>query len=238
TNYRSFLTALNAPADAPGDEASNPRLWFMRRLLTAMNELIYTETGIRANPDGELLTMPMAQRVRLSFDAWCDTGAWNELNRVATEHQGYDYRRDAPPELTKARGVVLRLMARQITNAIAAQSPGHHMTSPTGSSAESWRERWLSTSALIDLIKRNEYQFLFPRRQRYHDFTGGVGYYNTPYYSTNNPYGMTFPSVRDERHGWDVVERPFIFNILTGPLYWLGLVELGYGKGEPAGSAT
>ena len=37
----AFLAALNAPADAPADEASSPRLWFMRRLLTAMNELPY-----------------------------------------------------------------------------------------------------------------------------------------------------------------------------------------------------
>jgi hypothetical protein len=206
SNFKLFLAALNAPGDAPADEASSPRLWFMRRLLTAMNELLYAESGLRANPEGELLELPMAQRIKLAFNTWCDSGAWNELNRIATEHHGFDYRRDAPPELSKARSVVLRAMARL---------SGH-------------AERWVPVAQLVEFVKRVDYQFLFPRKQRYRDLTGSTGFYNTPYYATNNPYNMTFPTVRDERLGWDEVEQQVIHAMLGGPLHWLGLIELGY----------
>ncbi|MCL5999262.1 MAG: helicase-associated domain-containing protein, partial [Chloroflexi bacterium] len=84
----------------------------------------------------------------------------------------------------------------------------------------------------------SEHQFLFSRKQRYRDYTGGVGNYNTPYYATNNPYSMTFPTVKEERQGWDMVERQFIVNVLTGPLYWLGMIELGYRKGESPGEGV
>jgi len=35
--------------------------------------------------------------------------------------------------------------------------------------------------------------------------------------------------------GWTLVEQGFIVEILTGPLHWMGLVELGYNTGEQTG---
>ncbi|MCL4505683.1 MAG: helicase-associated domain-containing protein [Chloroflexi bacterium] len=222
SNFKSFLAALNAPADAPGDEASHARLWFMRRLLAEMGELDIDGAAFHPHPNGKLLILPIAQRIKLAFETWTASGAWNELNRIATEHQGYDYRRDAPPELAKARSAILRQMAHLATHAIAANQRGH----------------WFATAQLIELARRSEYQFLFPRKQRYIDLTGTSGYYNTPYYGTNNPYGMTFPTVQGEQQGWEAVERQVIVAMLSGPLHWMGLVNLGYRKGATPGEGV
>ncbi len=220
TNFKTFLAALNAPADAPGDEASNARLWFIRRLLAVMGELDSDGVAFRPADKGKLLTLPVAQRIRQAFDAWSGSGAWNELNRISTEHQGYDYRRDAPPELARARSAILRLIAR-----LAAHTAGQRMS-------------WTPTAQLIEQARRSEYQFLFPRRQRYIDMTGNSSFYDTPYYGGNNPFGMSFPTVNNEHKGWDAVERQVIVAMLTGPLHWMGLVNLGYSAGAAPGEGN
>jgi hypothetical protein len=219
SNFKTFLAALNTPADAANDEASNGRLWFMRRLLTMMGEITYSESMLTTNPAGGLLTIPMVQRVKRAFTTWSETGAWNELNRITVEHTGFDYRRDAPSELTKARAVVTRLITRLAT--------------PANST-----ERWIGTTQLIDQIRRTEYQFLFPRKFNYRDMSGGTSYYNTPYYNTNNPFNMSFPSVNDEKSGWEEVERKVIVSMLTGPLYWMGLLSLGYARSQTPGEGV
>jgi hypothetical protein len=235
TNFKNFLAALNMPADSPGDEGSNARLWFMRRLLVAMGNILYTDTftqtgtqmGMQANPQGDLLSLPVAERIKRGFEVWHDSGTWNELNRVATEHHGYDYRRDAPPELAKARSAILRLLTRLSASAIAATHSASQRPAP---------EAWVSTVQLIELARRQEYQFLFPRKVRpYYSYSGN---YSTPYYNANNPYNMDFPSIFDEQQGWDLVERQFIVNMLTGPLYWMGVVGLGYPKGTTPGEGV
>lgn len=221
TNFKAFLAALNMPADAPGDEASNPRLWFMRRLLTSMNELSMGKQGtLEPREESELLRLPMEKRIRLIYDLWSNSGAWNELNRISTDHQGYDYRREAQPELARARAVVLRLLTRLMTSAMTAQR--------TADSAAKthWLERWVKVEQLVALIKRAEYQFLIPRRVSYLSYGGDM--YSSPYYGPNNPYYMTFSNITDEDAGWDLVERQFIIKMLTEPLAWMGLVELGY----------
>ncbi|HEY3290599.1 MAG TPA: hypothetical protein VGK87_10770, partial [Anaerolineae bacterium] len=212
SNFKTFLAALNAPVDAPAEEATHGRLWFMRRLLSAMGELEQVANVIHPRLDGTLLTLPMAQRIQQAYETWSETGAWNELNRIQTEHQGYDYRRDAPPELSKARAAVLRAVAR-----LSATLP----------------DAWLSTAALIDSMRRSDYQFLFPRKYNYREMFGNTSLFGTPYYANNNPFNMSFPGVKDERSGWENVERQVIASMLTGPLYWMGLVSLGFNKGQP-----
>lgn len=213
SSFKTFLAALNAPAEAPADEATNGRLWYMRRLLNAMGELELAANCMRPNPEGSLLTQPMAQRIKLAFTAWSETGAWNELNRITTDHQGYDYRRDAPPELSKARAAVLRAIAR-----LSASIP----------------DAWIGATSLIEFIRRSDYQFLFPRKYNYREMYGSVSFFSTPYYANNNPFNMSFTGVKDERSGWENVERQVIVNILSGPLYWMGLISLGYDKVQSA----
>jgi hypothetical protein len=203
-SFRTMLAALNQ-SEAPADEQHNGRLWFMRRLLVAMRELSGSNLDhtLRINPSGKLLGLPMAQRIRWTFDTWRDSGAWNELGRLPSVASGIDPRRDAPLALGKARHVVLRAMSR-----LANSAP----------------DEWQDPLDLIGQLKRNEYQFLFERRHR--STYGGL--YTSPYYGPNNPYGLTFLDVKDEASGWKLIEHGFVINVLTGPLHWLGLVELGY----------
>ncbi len=225
-NFKTFLTAMNASADAANDEASNGRLWFMRRLLSKLGEIHPNENLITANLSGTLLLSPIAERVKRAFTAWNETGAWNELNRISNDHQGYDYRREAPPELTKARATILRAITRMATSA----SQTRHKAAPATSGEK--EEGWISTEQLIDQVRRSDYEFLFPRKFNYREMFGATGFYGTPYYSTNNPYGISFPSVNDEKSGWDAVERQVIVAMLAGPLFWMGLVSLGYAKNQ------
>lgn len=213
SGFKSFLTALNVASTLQNaDEQSNGRLWFMRRMLVQMHELQgdnFSDHLAVASPS-KLLTMPMAQRVRWAFESWRDGGVWNELLRLAGQSAGFDPRREAPAPLAKSRGVVLRTLAR-LGQATVGQ--------------------WQSTTTLISHIKKNEYQFLLERRRGY----GVGGLFASPYYSANNSYGVSFSVARDEASGWDVVERSFVIEMLTGPLHWLGVIDLGYGAGEQAG---
>ena len=65
SNFKALLAALNM-ADSPNDEAQNGKLWFMRRLLTAMHEFTGNnfDHELQVSPTGKLLNLPMAQRVR------------------------------------------------------------------------------------------------------------------------------------------------------------------------------
>lgn len=204
SGFRSLLAALNV-AESPADEQHNGRLWFMRRLLNTMHELSGTNFDhiLRVNPVSKLLGMSMPQRVKWCFDIWRDSGAWNELVRLPLPFTGVDMRRESPPALGKARLALLR--------ALTKLSAGHI-------------DEWLSPINLVVTMKRNDYPFLFERRHR--NNYGGL--YTSPYYGPNNPFGITFSNVKDEASGWDAVEAGFILNLLTGPLHWLGLVELGY----------
>jgi hypothetical protein len=207
-NFKTFLAALNLPTDAaqsPTDEASYARLWFMRRLLTALGEFLGThaDSFLSVRAESQLLAMPMRERIKTTYDVWRHSGAWNELLRLPVDHSGPDHRRDASPELGKARDILLRTIAKA--------AAGH-------------AEAWLSTEALVGQMRRSHYDFLFPRsKKRNYSYYGGP--YNSP---QNNAYGICFPSIYDEARGWSLVEQPFIINVLTGPLHWLGLVELGY----------
>jgi hypothetical protein len=210
SSFKAVLAALNM-TDSPAEEQTNGKVWFMRRLLTAMHEFVGNnfDHQLTANANSKLLGMSTAQRVKWAFDTWRDSGAWNELVRLPVPYSGVDVRRESAAALGKARIVVLRAISR-----LASGNPN-----------------WLPLTSLINQLKKNEYQFLFERRHR----TSYGGLYTSPYYGPNNPYGITFTTVKDEASGWNVVEYAFIVHILTGPLHWLGLVELGYDNGQERG---
>ncbi len=206
SNFKALTGALNV-ADAPADERDSGRLWFMRRLLQAMNELIveHRDRRLVVNPNSRLLAMPMAQRVKWTFETWRDSGAWNELLRLPLRISGGDPSRESPAALGKARLTLLRAIGRL-----------SHTSRPPG--------EWVAPADLVAHLKRNDYAFLF---ERWHRSNQG-SLYTSPYYGANNPYGLTFTSVTNEANGWDLVEGGFIVNVLTGPLHWMGLIELGY----------
>jgi hypothetical protein len=247
TNFRSFLAALNlTPApqrdgqrDAAqgtvrdgargaegrgnegtgGDEESNPRLWFMRRLLTAMGELTVTGAGFTANEKSRLLSMPLAERVKHAFEVWNNTGAWDELNRVPYPHGGYSKHAPAPAGVSRAHGAVLRGIVKLANTGHG--TPGAPVNA----------ERWLGATQLVDQIWRNDYDFLIKRPNETRS-----NQYDDPYTNDYEYYEVDrtlyFEGVPNEAQGWDVVERQFILNVIQEPLYWMGLVELGFTKGD------
>ncbi|GIV85654.1 MAG: hypothetical protein KatS3mg052_2661 [Candidatus Roseilinea sp.] len=207
TCLKALATALNV-AEAPANERDHGRMWFMRRLLRAMNELSEADQGrfITVNPNGRLLGMPMTQRVKWTFETWRDSDAWNELLRLPLQVSGGHASREASAALGKARLTLLRAIGR------LAQ-----VDRPSG--------EWLTLAELVAYVKRNHYAFLFERRHHGHS---PRSLYVSPYHRANNLYGLTFGAVKNEANGWDLVEGGFIVNVLTGPLWWMGLVELGY----------
>jgi hypothetical protein len=215
SSFKSFLAVLNVAAGLNNnEEQSNGKLWFMRRLLVQMRELSgdnFADTLV-ATTNSRLLGMTTAQRVRWVFEHWRDSGAWNELLRLPGQNVSFDHRRDASNHLAKARQGVLKALTK----------------------LHSGKGIWEDPAALVAHLKKNDYGFLFERKRGY----GVSGMYASPYYSSNNPYGISFTVARDEASGWDVVERAFVIQLLTGPLYWLGLVDIGYSGADQPGEGN
>jgi len=211
-NFKTFLSALNLPTDVANDESSNARMYFMRRLLVAMGEFDGDNFAgfLYATQESKLLAQPMAERIKNTFETWQHTGAWNELNRLPVDHFGIDHRREAPPELAGAREAILRSIVR-----LAVGHP----------------QEWVRVDSLIGQIRRKDYQFLFKRNEKRYF---GENIYMYP----SRTYGVSFTGIRDDASGWVRVEQAFIINVLTGPLAWLGAVELGYGKEQQTGENT
>lgn len=207
-NFKALLSALNATG-TPAEEQLNGRLNFIRRLLMAMKELAQSANGSRlvAISNSRLFDMPMAARVKWTFEIWRDGGMWNELLRLPIPISEPHFHPDAPPALGKAHLALVRIVGRT-----AGERP----------------TEWIALTDFIARVKSSDYEFLFERRHR----SQPANFYNSPYYGPNNPYSLTFLNVRNEASGWDAVERAFIVNVLTGPLHWMGLVELGYDPAE------
>jgi hypothetical protein len=221
TNFKSFLAALNVTPEPPGDEESNPRLWFMRRLLSVMGELTASNSGFATSNKSQLLTIPMAERIKQTFDVWTNTGVWDELMRVPHPHSGYSKHAPAPAGVNRAHSTILRGIVKLVTSGASLTSAPAPVT------------RWISLTQMIDQIWRNDYEFLIKRPKE-----SRLSTYDDPY---GNEYtfidaerSLYFEDIPNEAQGWDVVERQFIVNVIKEPLYWMGLVELGYSKDQPA----
>jgi Helicase conserved C-terminal domain len=202
TDAKSIQAALGRQ-DSRGEQ-DNPRLRFLRAQLTDLKLLVAGPQGLTPSDQAGFLTRPAHERVKASFEAWRDGQSWNELLRIPIKHGGYDHRNPAPPELLRARQVVLKH--------IAAMGTG-----------------WVSSSALLDHLAVGDYDFLFPRSRV--NYAMSPYYYSpyqqTPYYASNNPYNLTFEDVGNEADGWIKVEGGFIGALVAGPLFWMGLIDLG-----------
>ncbi len=215
--YKDSLKTIAAQMSFPTNlksgkkETDNGRLYFMRRLLPkiGLGDQRHYTYPIEALPDAPFWQQDPAERVKATFTAWRDKGAWYELPQLHHYKQGYHILDDAPTELVKTRKTILK----QIKN--------------IGSG-------WISIYELIEDIKDNEYGFLFKKRS----FSRNSWYYNYrethPYDANNNSYDITFDKIiKNESDGWDKVEADLINHIIAGPLYWMGLVDLGYTQPAP-----
>ena len=219
--YKADLKAINEMLSIPGDlgagkgEADNGRLYFIRRLLPDLGVVKVKRTGnLEPVLDTPFWGLSPLERVKRTFEAWRDGTGWNELLRLPTRKRGYHHSHPAPPQLKEVRTTILKHIAEMGT------------------------EGWISLSNLIDRIRMQDYGFLFPQRKcqpsyysgyYYYYGTRSAGLYTTPYYEANNPFAITFEEVQDEADGWEKVEANLIAHIVAGPLFWMGLVDLGYG---------
>jgi hypothetical protein len=196
------------------DEKNNSYFFFLRRMLGALG-LMTTEqvsewgallpTPFTASDEKNFWSQPPAERVKQSFAAFLDTTTWNEL-RVPPASYGMDHRRPAHAQLKTARRVVIEHIKQRGATASA----------------------WVDLSDLLQDVRLGNYGFLFPRNKKNTPYYGYPGNYSTPYYQSNNPYGVSYNNITDEALGWDLVEGAIITHIVTGPLHWLGLTDVGY----------
>ncbi|MEW5989703.1 MAG: helicase-associated domain-containing protein, partial [Chloroflexota bacterium] len=213
--YKKTLKEVAAGLSFPVDlgsgkaEEENGRLFFLRRLLPHLG-LAEAEWNrlLPSALDENFWKLGPSQRVQKTFETWRDGVVWNELRQLAYYERGSDRTADAPPALSASRQAILR----------------HVKGLGSG---------WIRLPDLIAHIRRKDYGFLFAKRK--YDSYGGWGRYNdsTPYSQSNNPLGMGFGGIQSEVDGWNKVEAGFINHVIAGPLFWMGLVDLGY-KGEPA----
>ena len=168
----------------------------------------YTPADFVASDEKNFWSQPPAERVKQSFNAYLDTTTWNEL-RVPKAAYGMDHRRPAPQELSAARRVVIEKIKKRGTVS------------------------WVALADLIQDLRLGNYNFLFPRSKQNTNYYGYRDNYATPYYQSNNIYGVTYNNVTDEASGWDLVEGAIITHIVAGPLNWLGLTDVGYDGDTP-----
>jgi len=195
------------------NELDYPRLVFLRHLATALGLLKRQHMQVRAAEHPPFIKEPPAQRVKRCFVAWLEGDFWNEILSIPGISVRGAKGREArvPQQIVKARQRVIAHLKR-----LPAQG-------------------WVDIEQLIEDIRATDYEFLFSRQYE-RSYYSSYYYYSyqpgTPYSYYGNPLGWEFsPSFHDEAEGWDTVEVGFIMAIIREPLYWLGLVDLGY-KGE------
>jgi len=192
-----------------------PRLLFMRRLLTHMGILVTKKHRITAVDRPKFLGQSGDLRIQRAFESWREGAFWNEILSIPNLRivNLDDRLQEAPPSIVKARQCVL-----------------DHI-------AQTYQEDWTSLEKLIDHIRMSDYEFLLPRHYEpprssyyyYYSYTS-----RTPYSAYGNKMGWTFtPTFSDEEEGWEVVEAGFIRAVLFEPLYWMGLVDIGYTDERP-----
>ncbi|HLF26212.1 MAG TPA: helicase-associated domain-containing protein [Anaerolineae bacterium] len=195
---------------AKGDaELNHPRLRFLRGLLTALGLLSMSpERELLAAPDADFFAQPPADRVRRGYEAWRDGDFYNDLLSLPSRLRPSSSQLPlipAHPSIVEARRRVLDLIGK--------------------SDVKGWR----ALDRLCEQMQELDDEFLFrrpPRRSSYY-----YGYSGHPY-SGLNPLGVVFPEVHKEEEGWEKVEANFIRGIVTGPLFWMGLTDLG-SSGKP-----
>jgi Helicase conserved C-terminal domain len=235
------LTEPDAAGQASGpaiDEANLPRLVFLRLLLTDMGLLIRRDQTIVAAAQPAFLDQEPGERIRRSFAHWQNGSFWNEVLSIpGITAKGAGSRIDpVPGQIAHARRSVLEQIAELHRSGSQAMWLGSEGT-------------WVPIEQLVQRIRLADYGFLLPRDHGARpprattawDISAQllraeqIGAYSeyisprTPYISYGNSMGWTFtPGFAKESEGWPVVEGGFIRALLLEPLFWMGMVDIGY----------
>ncbi len=191
--FKALCHALNA-TDLPSDEQLNPRLVFMRSLLEHMHALHLSkdERHLVANPNSELFSLPIAQRVERAFESWCDSPFWDDLAIAAQRLSSGLALVGHRALLFHGRQVLLEAIGR-----LAATDTNH----------------WIALSALMPQTGHLLFSQLAPGDR----------------FLAEMLMRASFSGSRNDVKMKDL-EHAFVAGILSGPLHWMGLVELGYSR--------
>jgi hypothetical protein len=220
-DLRLINNALLQPQDLKGkDEVDHPRLIFLRLLLTGLGLLEREDQTVRAVERPPFLGLEPGERIQRAFTHWRKGTFWNEVLSIPkVTPLGAGTRLDVvPKQIASARTRILDHIARLYKKRTQASS----------------ENEWTPLEQLIAEIRLTDYEFLLPRDYRptashyYHTYYRYTSH-TSPYISYGNEMGWSFsPAFQDEAEGWEVVEAGFISAIVLEPLFWLGLVDIGF----------
>ncbi|HEU5379507.1 MAG TPA: helicase-associated domain-containing protein [Ktedonobacteraceae bacterium] len=185
-------------------ESDAPYLLFLRLLLMKLGLLTERQGAVHAAPAREFFALPLVERAWRCFHLWLESSFWNELAFIPDVVV-----RPGPAPLDPAHEEVIYSRLLVVDHVLR--------TTP---------ETWHTLSTFVAYMKLHVPYLLFPRQ---------YGARAERYSLGSNPYGWDFRLRRGwltHREGWHQVEGGFIRTLLTGPLMWLGIVELD-GVGHP-----
>ena len=175
-----------------------PYILFLRLLLMQLGLLQERNGFLRVAPADDFFALPLIERVQRCYHLVLAGTFWNELLYLPEVNV-----RPLPQPFEQAQDEVIR--SRQLVIERMLREPC---------------EGWHDFSAFIARTKLYVPYLLFPKQ---------YGARAERYSSASNPYGWDFRLRRGwltHREGWHMVEGGFIRAFISGPLYWLGLVEI------------
>lgn len=179
-------------------ETDIPHLLFIRLLLMALG-LLREQGGMLCTASArDYFLLPLVERARLCYHLWLETPFWNELLYLPEVAL-----RPVPAPLEPAQKEVV-----QGHSSIVARVSHEHAGT------------WHDVATFIARTKLYVPNLLFPRQ---------YGLRTERYSLGSNPYGWDFRLRHGwltPREGWYQVEGGFIRAVVTGPLHWLGLVDI------------
>ena len=216
--YKKDLKRVNAALQQPenlgyNNEPEIPRLIFLRLLMTSIGILRQKDKTVQAVEHPKFLSQNPTTRVQRTLQQWRDDHFWNEVLSIPNlrTYSIGNRLHEVPEQVSRARATVIN----------------HIIALHTGD--------WISIEALVDSLRVGDYDFLLPR-----DYKPSHSYYyysytsRSPYSSYGNAMNWDFGlRVSDEAEGWEYVEANFIRAILLEPLFWMGLVDIGYVDDQP-----
>jgi hypothetical protein len=175
-----------------------PFLLFLRLLLMKLGLLVERRGVLYAASAQAFFSLPLVERAWQCFHLWQETPFWNELASIPNviAQPGPSSLEPAHEEVVRSRQVVVR----------------HVLQVALGT--------WHAFPAFIARMKLYATYLLFPRQYGLRAERYSVG---------SNPYGWNFRLRRGwltHREGWHMVEGGFIRALVSGPLTWLGVIEL------------
>ncbi len=179
-------------------ESDVPNLLFLRLLLLKLDLLQERQGAVYARNAEAFFSLPLVERARRCYQLWQDTPFWDEMLYLpdVTVRPGPSPLEPAHEEVVHARTIMVERVEHE--------------------QVDEWRD-------LVTFIARTKLYapyLLFPRH---------YGPRSERYMSGSNPYGWDFRLRRGwltHREGWHMVEGGFIRTVVTGPLHWLGIVEV------------